>query len=316
MLTAATLFLVASLDQTRTLTPQEQGLPAIIGRWDLTIQTKDGQTGGWLEVTHSGYSTLVGRFVGSFGSARPVSEVQFDAGKVSFSLPRQWEKGEGEIRFEGNLRGETLTGHLMGPYFEGAGVVGVRAPNLIPSWTTRWGSPIRLFNGKNLNGWKPRHTKKKHGWIVRNGYLFNANPEVDLVTEREFKDFKLHAEFRYPQGSNSGIYLRGRYEVQIMDTYGQPPFDTSMGSLYGFIQPRINASLKPGRWQTMDITLVGRYVSVVLNGQEVIDRQEIPGITGGALDSQEGAPGPIFLQGDHGQIEFRSLVLTPARSNR
>lgn len=313
MLTAATFLLVASLGQTRTLTPQEQGLPAIIGRWDLTIQTKNGQAPGWLEVTHSGYSTLVGRFVGSFGSARPVSEIKFDAGKVSFSVPKQWEKGDGDIEFEGELRGNTLTGELNGPFFEGAGVVGIRAPHLRPAASVKWGRPIALFNGKNLKGWKPRHTNEPNGWVVRNGLLFNAKPAVDILTEREFRDFKVHAVFRYPEGSNSGIYLRGRYEVQIMDTYGQAPFETSIGSIYGFIQPRSNPAFKPGRWQTMDITLIGRSVTVVLNGQELIDRQEIPGITGGALDSQEGAPGPIFLQGDHGQIEFRSLVITPAR---
>ena len=311
MLTAATFLLVASLGQTRTLTPQEQGLPAIIGRWDLTIQTKNGQAPGWLEVTHSGYSTLVGRFVGSFGSARPVSEIKFDDGKVSFSLPKQWEKGEGDIEFEGELRGNTLTGELNGPFFEGAGVVGVRAPHLRTAASVKWGRPIALFNGKNLKGWKPRHTNEPNGWVVRNGILFNAKPAVDIMTEREFRDFKLHAEFRYPEGSNSGIYLRGIYEIQVAESFGKPLDPHNMGALYSRITPSVAAEKPIGEWQTFDITLVDRHVTVILNGKTIIDNQAVLGCTGGAMSSDEFKPGPIYLQGDHTNIDYRNIVLRP-----
>ena len=133
-----------------------------------------------------------------------------------------------------------------------------------------------------------------------------------MVTDRKFTDFKLHAEFRYPKGSNSGVYLRGRYEVQIVDDYGEAADSHGSGGIYGFLTPSVNAAKKPGEWQTLDVTLVGRVVTVVLNGERVIDRQTIPGITGGALDSNEGEPGPIFLQGDHGPVDFRNLSLTPA----
>lgn len=298
--------------QARPLTPEKAGLPPVVGRWDLTIQTKNGPAPGWLEVTHSGYSTLIGRFVGAFGSARPVGQIRYDNGAVSFSLPVQWEKGDADIEFRGDMKSGKLVGRLDGPFFEGAGVVGVRAPALFPREGVRWGKPISLFNGRNLQGWVVRHQDEPNGWVVRNGNLCNDKPAVDIYSRRKFKDFKLHAEFRYPKGSNSGIYLRGRYEVQVMDTYGEPPFETSIGSIYGFLMPRINAARRPGQWQTFDITLVGRSVTVVLNGQEVIDRQEIPGITGEALDSDEGAPGPILIQGNHGQIEFRSIVVRPA----
>jgi hypothetical protein len=138
-------------------------------------------------------------------------------------------------------------------------------------------------------------------------------PCVDLVTDERFGDFRLHAELRYPQGSNSGVYLRGRYEVQIDDGAGKALDSLRMGGVYGFIAPAVAAARAAGDWQTLDIELVGRRVTVVLNGTTIVDGQEIPGITGGALDSDEGAPGPIMFQGDHGPIEFRNLTLARAR---
>jgi hypothetical protein len=149
---------------------------------------------------------------------------------------------------------------------------------------------------------------------VVDGILTNAGGGGNLVTTRSFEDFKLHAEFRYPKGSNSGLYLRGRYEVQIEDSPERlEPGPLHVGGVYGFLPPTENAAKAPGEWQRFDITLVGRRVTIVLNGRTVIADQIIPGITGGALDSDEGAPGPIYIQGDHGPIEFRRLVLTPGR---
>src|SRR5206468_420478 len=187
---------------------------------------------------------------------------------------------------------------------------GRRAPSLQRARPPAWGEPIQLFNGKDQSGWKPRSTSAKNGWEVRDGMLVNAAPGNDLVTDRYFTDFKLHAEFRYPRGSNSGIYLRGRYEVQIEDNYGDEPDSHKIGGVYGFLTPSVNAAKRPGEWQTLDIMLVGRVLTIVFNGERIIDRQTIPGITGGALDSDEGSPGPIMLQGDHGPIDFRRLTLT------
>jgi hypothetical protein len=167
------------------------------------------------------------------------------------------------------------------------------------------------FAINNLAGWAARPPAAKHGWVVRDGLLANATPGTDLLTDRTFTDFRLHAEFRYPKGSNSGVYLRGRYEVQIEDNVGLDPDSHHIGGVYGFLTPSVNAAKPAGAWQTLDVELVGRVVTVRLNGERVIDRQAIPGITGGALDSDEGAPGPILLQGDHGPIEFRTLALTP-----
>ncbi len=310
---ALPLLLVASLhsgligDEPR---PKE---PASLGRWDLTVRSPDETYPSWLEVRRSGYQTLVGSFVGRFGSARPISRVQFENGRLHFSVPPQWERPANDLTFDGKFDGDELKGEVIDEKGQHLTWTGKRAPSLKRDRAPQWGEPIELFNGKDLAGWKPRSAEVKNGWIVRDGLLVNETPGNDLLTEQKFTDFQVHAEFRYSKGSNSGIYLRGRYEVQIEDNYGDEPDSHKIGGVYGFLTPCLNAAKKPGEWQTMDIILVGRVVTVIFNGEKVVDRQTIPGITGGALDSDEGAPGPILLQGDHGPIDFRKVTLTPGK---
>jgi CubicO group peptidase (beta-lactamase class C family) len=287
--------------------------PSVVGRWDVTVHGKEGDYPSWFEVTQSGYRTLVGSYVGQFGSARPIAVVRNEEGAIRFAVPPQWEHRTSEVVYEGRLENDTIQGETTDDAGETIRWEARRAPKLQRSGTPVWGEPIELFNGKSLEGWKPRHAGSPHGWEVRDGLLANVRPSNDLVTEQVFDDFKLHVEFRYPEGSNSGIYLRGRYEVQIEDNFGKPADSHHIGGVYGFLTPTRNASKPAGEWQQVDITLIGRHVTVVLNGERVIDRQEIPGITGGALDSNEGAPGPMMLQGDHGPVEYRRVTLTPAR---
>jgi hypothetical protein len=288
------------------------GPPAVIGRWDLTVHTPQGNYPSWVEIRRSGYTTLVGRFVGRFGSARPVGKVEYTDGRLHWTVPPQWEKRKDDLTFDGRLDGDALTGETTDDDGRRVTWTGRRAPELMRDRPPTWGEPVELFNGKDLSGWKARPPADKHGWVVRDGLLVNATPGTDLVSERRFTDFKLHAEFRYPKDSNSGIYLRGRYEVQIEDNYGiEPPDSHLIGGVYGFLTPSTNPSKRAGEWQSVDVELVGRVVTVVLNGERVIDRQAIPGITGGALDSDEGSPGPIMVQGDHGPIEFRRVVVVP-----
>ena len=287
--------------------------PAIVGRWDLTVRGRDGDYPSWLEVRKSGYHTLVGSFVGQTGSARPISRVEYNNGRIRFTVPPQWEKGTDDLVFEGKIEGDMLRGETTDDKGQRARWEGRRAPALKRAKPPQWEKPVALFNGRDLEGWKPRSAAVKNGWLVRQGMLSNVQPGNDLLTEKRFTDFKLHAEFRYPRGSNSGIYLRGRYEVQIEDNFGVEPDSHRIGGVYGFLTPRINAAKPAGQWQTLDIVLVGRVVTVVLNGEQVIDRQTIPGITGGALDSDEGQPGPIMLQGDHGPIDFRKLIVWQER---
>jgi hypothetical protein len=304
-------FIAAGVATADTPEPNSDKVP--IGRWDITVHGPEGDYPSWLEIRRSGNSTLVGSYVGRVGSARPISQVEFRAGRISFELPPQWEIAANQMRVSAAYADNKLDGVLKD--FDGKELKwsALRAPGLKRAEPPVWGEPVELFNGNDLTGWHPRSAKTKNGWIVRDGLLKNVTPGNDLVTTAKFDDFQLHAEFRYPKGSNSGIYLRGRYEVQIEDDLGQEPDNLAIAGVYGFLSPSINATKPPGAWQSFDITLVGRVVTVIFNGERVIDRQTIPGITGGALDSHEGEPGPILLQGDHGPIEFRKVTLTPAR---
>jgi hypothetical protein len=168
-----------------------------------------------------------------------------------------------------------------------------------------------LFNGRDLTGWKLRHTGGRNGWKVVDGVLVNTPPSGDLVTEEKFGDFRLHIEYRVPEGSNSGIYLRGRYEIQVLDDYGKAVTKHMNGAIYGRIAPVENASRPAGEWQTVDATLIGRRVTVVLNDKKIIDNQMIEGPTGAALDDREAEPGPLMLQGDHGVVAFRNIAIKP-----
>jgi hypothetical protein len=285
--------------------------PDVIGRWDLTIEKSGKSLPSWLEVQRSGTHTLIGRFVYAFGSARPISEVMINDGKYSFSIPPQWEEGNRNMDFQFEVSGDKLTGKMV--YTDGVtyNLTGVRAPLMTRLKKPVWGAPVKLFNGKDLQGW---HADGKNQWIAEGGILRSLHSGSNLLTDKTFTDFKLHIEFRYQQGSNSGVYLRGRYETQIIDTKsGEPePVNNQFSSIYGFLPPNKMMAKDPGEWQSYDITLVGRIVTVVANGKTVICNAEIPGITGGAINSKEGEPGPILIQGDHGPIDFRNIVITPA----
>jgi hypothetical protein len=284
-----------------------QSSSSLEGRWDMVITKSGKELPSWLEVRHSGNHTLVGRFVYAGGSARPVSEVKFKDGKFSFAIPPQWEPETTNLEFEGTITGENLKGTML--YTDGKTYswVASRTPALRPNKNPVWGKPVSLFNGTDLKGW---HAMGDNQWIVESGVLKSPKSGSNLVTDNSFTDFKLHIEFRYPKGSNSGIYLRGRYEVQIADSKGMEPDDGQFGGVYGFLPPNEMVAKDPGEWQSYDITLVGRMVTVVANGTKVICDQIIPGITGGALDSKEGEPGPLLIQGDHGPVEFRNIVIT------
>jgi hypothetical protein len=280
------------------------------GRWDITIDMNGKQAPSWLEVRHSGSKRLIGQFVGITGSARPISQVHFQDGKLSFAIPPQWEEEDNDLQFEGTLSGDQITGTIKLPDGKQYAFKAVRAPSLRNTKAPVWGTPVKLLNGKDLSGWK---ALGENQWVIENGVLKSPKSGANLVTEKKFSDFKLHIEFRYPKGSNSGVYLRGRYEVQVMDSKGSEPLKDNFSGIYGFISASEMAAKDAGEWQSYDITLIGRMVTVVANGKTVICNQEIPGITGGALDSNEGEPGPLLIQGDHGPVEYRNIIITPAK---
>src|SRR5687767_6052666 len=284
---------------------------AVVGRWDITIQKTGATAPSWLEIRPSGRAMLVGRLVAEVGSARPIARIDLDSGKIRFSVPPQWEEGAGDLMFAGTVQGNQLSGTVTFPDGKQFPWTARRAPALRRASPPVWGAPIRLFSGSDLSGWHTVGGTSR--WQGANFVLRNSASGGNLVTDRSFDDFKLHIEFRYPKGSNSGIYLRGRYELQVMDSKGAAPSKGDLGAIYGFIMPSEMVAKDPGEWQTYDITLVGRMITVVANGKQIICNQEIPGITGGALDSNEGEPGPILFQGDHGAVEYRNIIITPAK---
>lgn len=294
---------------TQVIPEEAEGL---IGRWDLTVDKDGKQVPSWLEVKLSGFDVLVGAFVADAGSSRPISHITLQDGVFSFQIPPQWEDGGGFFKIEGELAGEGMKGTITTNKGNTFHFTGVKAPYLVRTGEVQWGEPIDLFNGKDLTGWEASGDNSQ--WVVEDGILINKETGANLISKQQFEDFKLVTEFRYKEGANSGIYLRGRYEVQIEDSpKDRHPGSLYFGGVYGFLSPSEMATLGPNEWNTYEITLRGRMVTIVANGKTIINNQEIPGITGGALDSHEGEPGPIYLQGDHTGVEFRKITVIPAK---
>lgn len=283
-----------------------------VGRWDLTIRGADQKPlPSWLELKRD-EGTWRATFVGRWGNARPLPTVTVQGDQIRFVSPKQEEDSTNDLVFEGKLADENLTGSAVGPNGAAWSWTGKRAPALKRPANVKWGEPRKLFNGTNFSGWTFDNPAKSSSWVVDKGCLVNQSAGSNIATEGKFQDFKLHIEVNCPAKANSGIYLRGRYEVQVEDDSLQEPPSHHMGAVYGFLAPTPEQPRRPGVWQSFEITLVGRYVTVAQNGQTIIDNKEIPGITGGAMDSHEELPGPIYLQGDHGGIAYRNIVLTPA----
>ncbi len=279
------------------------------GRWDLIHTNPLADKAWWLEVSNAGTPTMKGRFIGfPGGDLNDIKDLKIADNELQFSFENQAGRREYRAKWNnGQLQGQ-MTG-VGGP----VPFVGLRAPVIRdhdePSW--RKSGPIVLFNGKDLTGWTGFGTAKDLGWTVADGTLKSAGKAQNLISTKRFWNFELHVEYKVAENSNSGIGLRGRYEVQIVDDFGKKPESHGNGALYSRIAPPVNASKKAGEWQTVDIRLIGRDLSVTLNGKPLITKQKIEGLTAIAIDGYEGLPGVIELQGDHGPVEFRSIVLTP-----
>ena len=285
-----------------------------LGRWDVTLQDSSGKAyPTWLEISQPNGDLKV-RMVARWGHARYLPKAALSSTGITFTSPKEEEDGKDtDMVFEGKLSGEALGGTATGPDGAKWTWTGHRAPSLKRAAAPKWGKPVQLFNGKDLSGWKLSDPAAKQSWTAENGILKKAGHGPELITETKFDDFKLHVEFNCGHGANSGVYLRGRYELQVEDDPEPESPSQRTGGVYGFLAPSPEAARIPGVWQTYDITLIGRIVTVALNGKTIIDNQEIPGITGGALDSQEELPGPIYLQGsEEGQVSYRNIVITPA----
>lgn len=295
--------------------PSGASLQPFLGRWDITITTRSGQVPSWLNLYEEG-GELKATMTGRWGNARPIPKVSISSGALTFVDPKEEEGAKSDMIFHATLKSGRLVGTVNGPDGAPWTWVAVRAPSLDRSGTPHWGAPIPLFDGKNLDGWhefKSGYFPQPGHWTVVDGDIVSPGQGPELVSDRKFEDFKLHLEFKNGPISNSGVYLRGRYEVQIENESVDEPPSHHTGGIYGFIAPQPELPRVTGKWRTYDVTLVGRRVTVVLDGTTVIDDKEIPGLTGGALDSHEGETGPIYLQGsEKGHVSFRNIVIRPA----
>ncbi len=283
-----------------------------LGRWALTIP---GGGAGWLGITEDG-AQIKGSILWGGGSVVPVTSTKVEGDALILTRVSESRQKDADGKTVVNTTTETITARL-----EHADFSGKRIPPVPPApemAKVKFGEPISLFNGKDLSGWKTIGTAPS-AWKVVDGILRNETVQepgkhksyANIRTEREFEDFNLQLEFRVPADGNSGVYLRGIYEVQVANSYGKRNDSHNCGALYSRIMPSENVSKPHGEWQTFDITLVDRHLTVIHNGKKTIDNQPVLGCTGGALWSDEFRPGPIYLQGDHTSVDYRNIVLRP-----
>ena len=299
-----------------------------VGRWALNLPHGGA---GWLGVERLPCGALKGSLLWGGGSVMPVAETKIEDQALVVVRKHNAKKDGKDVQntetITAKLDGDTLalatrTVNCDGQEIGKAEFTGKRIPDLPPRpdlSKLKFGAPVPLLNGKELTGWKAMNEKAPNCWSVADGMLSNRvmGPDgknrhgTNIRTEAEFEDFNLKTEVRVPKNGNSGIYLRGIYEVQVAETFGKPCDSHNMGALYSRIVPAVAAERPAGEWQTLDITLVDRHLTVILNGKTIIGNQPVLGCTGGAMTSDEFRPGPIYLQGDHTDVDYRNMVLTP-----
>lgn len=285
-----------------------QSKSPLVGRWDFNLPNNHAS---WLGIADKGGNLEIW-YQPTGGNVYQVTGFKAEGNHLSLPLSKAGAKGPA-LSWELDANGGKLTG-VQKRGDATTPLTGVRAPELKHSEPKAWSAPEPLFNGKDLNGWEPMGDNSH--WTVQDGLLVNTEHGANLKSTRKFDDFKLHFEVNCPEHANSGFYLRGRYEVQLeMEPLTSNPVERRIGSIYGRIAPSTELPRKAGEWEKFDVTLVGRTVTIVRNGITTIDHKEIEGITGGALDANEGEPGPFYIQGDHtGGLKFRNItVAAPKR---
>jgi hypothetical protein len=282
---------------------------AFLGRWNLT-PTGDNTGVYWLEIKEDG-GKLTGMFLNRGGHPLPLATVKVENGELFFQgAPSQ--RGPGP-EYRARIQGDKLAGTIKTPdrTIEFVGARPPKWPAADANAPHKFGKPIALFDGKSMDAWDVQTKDKPMGWTVVDGTMTNVPHANNLISKQKFQDYKIHAEYKLEPNSNSGIYIRGRYELQVLDDYGKPTFERGHMSVYGWHTPRVNASKPVGEWQTMEATVVANKVTVVLNGQKVQDNVTLEAITGGALDANEAEPGPVMIQGDHEKVTYRNITVTP-----
>lgn len=296
-----------------------------LGRWNIH-STAENTSVYWLEVKDEG-GKLSGMFLNGGGHPLPLPVIKVENGELIFQ-PDGGQRGPGP-EFHLRAQGDNLTGSVkLGE--RTLDLIGARPPkwgNYDANASHKYGKPVELFDGKSLDAWDVQRKDRPMKWTIEDGAMTNDPPgSNNLVSKQKFQDFKIQAEYKLAKPhpgrngqmtrANSGIYLRGRYELQVLDDYGEKPFERGHMSVYGWHTPTVNASKPAGEWETMEATVVGNRVSVILNGQRVQDNVTLEAITGGALDANESEPGPIMLQGDHEKVWYRKVTVTPITDAR
>jgi hypothetical protein len=289
----------------------QEGRSPFLGRWGFNIPTPSGaNSAAWLGINNEHGPTEVW-YQPTGGNVIQVRDFKIDGSHISITISPATQtatQNRPAVMWELDAAGDKLTGSQIRGEQKTA-LTGMREPDLNRPAPKAWSKPEALFNGKDLTGWEPIGDVAHNNWSVKDGTLFNSAHGANLKSTRKFDDFKVHFEVNCPDQGNSGFYLRGRYEVQV--DYESDPPERSMASIYGRIAPIPTPARTPGQWETIDITLVGRTVTEMHNGILVIDHREIEGITGGALDANEGDPGPFYIQGDHtGGLSYRNITVS------
>ena len=299
----------------------------LVGDWSLQM---DSGTPAWMSIheTDGNWDIRMRLYVGSDG---PHTDVTMTDGRLAFRIRQNKKSTHAKTvnvgMTNGSLDGVVCTtspdGSVQHDAFTGIKIPPVSStpPDLSK---VRFGLPTALFNGKDLTGWQPYESDKKMGWHVQDNELVNTTPKADfsatgayanLRTHAVFEDFWLHVEFNIGEARNSGIYLRGMYEAQVVDRNSRMQGKQGVGAIFGRIEPMKNAGKEGGVWQAYDLTLVDRHITVILNGEKVIDNQPVLGPTAGAVFTDPTQPGPIYLQGDHTSVRFRNIYLAPVVKN-
>jgi hypothetical protein len=295
--------------------------PGVEGTWRWSWTDQDGNERKRVLDVRKEDGKLVASIIADGGEKRPAKEVRLEGKTLRILHTRERDGETVEVVYEGKVEGDSIEGT-------------VTFGSVSRPWMPRRDAPPAekpaaagdgwkpLIKGYNLAeaGWRLRgepDDKHRNTWTLKDGVLSNNVPPgtagIDLVHHEKLLDFELHVEFRIPKGSNSGVYLRGCYEIQVDDAYDRKELGKNMcGAIYGLQAPSVNASAPAGEWQTFDIRLEKNRVTVTHNGKKVIDGFELKQKTGGSLnDAKHGEPGPLMLQGDHGNVEYRNIKVRP-----
>ncbi|MCL1919835.1 MAG: DUF1080 domain-containing protein [Kiritimatiellaeota bacterium] len=324
-ITAASLIFAAA-----PLHAQDAAKP-YVARWALTLP---GGGAGWLGVEQGADGKLSSSLLWGGGSPFNLETTSVKDGALVLTRTHKFKRdGQDAKRFE------TITATVDGDKISFVKIIleedgkevnnekfaGKKIPAIPPKpdlAKLKFGTPIKLVDKgmASLDGVWEVMSNAFNGWSLKDGVLSNSVVGEDgknkhgtnlRTVAKNFEDFNLKTEVNMAKNGNSGIYLRGIYEIQMADTHGRGVDCHNMGALYGRITPTVAAEKPAGEWQTVDITLCDRHVTVILNGQKIIDNQPVLGCTGGAITSDEFIPGPIYLQGDHTDVSYRNMVLTP-----